>query len=530
MKQLRALIKVQLLSTFPLTAARNKADAASAKKAKRQLTTMGVLAFCSVYMAVIYSTGFLETLGENSYYVVPALMMTGASVLSLLSALLRSKAVLFNASGFDSVLSLPIPMGTVAASRLFALYFYEFIITAGMLLGTGVCCSLYVAALPWHFYPVLLAFTVLTPLLPMTVGTLLGVLISALTARMKAKNAFATVFQLLFVLGIMLLSFSSGNLFTNFSDVAAMLEQRLYSLYPLSKLFIEALAEGNVLSLLLFAFVSLGAFAALWALITRFFLPLYGFTNASAKSRRFVMTRQKSAAPLKALYKKELTAKLSCSVWLLNTDFGTLMALIGSVALAIVGREKMDSVLKAIPLLAQYPGAALAIAVGAVQCLSLPASAAVSMEGKTLWLMKELPIKADDWFKSKLLMSMTAPVLGGVLCGGILTFGLSLSWWEGLLIPLVSLLFSWTISVLGLALNLRFPRFDWDNPAEPCKQGMPVLLGMLGDFLAALLAVGAVLLLGFSAGMGVFCLLLLLLALLLRLRLRKAAEKIRLGL
>ena len=111
--------------------------------------------------------------------------------------------------------------------------------------------------------------------------------------------------------------------------------------------------------------------------------------------------------------------------------------------------------------------------------MSLSASAAVSMEGKGLWLIKSLPIQADTWLRSKLLVSMLPPALGGLVCGVALTVGWQLPVWNVFVIVGLSLLVAWAFSVVELAIGLHFARFDWENPAEVVKQGGGVMLSML---------------------------------------------------
>ena len=56
-----------------------------------------------------------------------------------------------------------------------------------------------------------------------------------------------------------------------------------------------------------------------------------------------------------------------------------------------------------------------------------------------------------------------------------------------LLVPLVYIVFA---IVLGLFLNLKFPKFKWNNEAEVIKQSAAVGLGILGVFAALLPTVG----------------------------------------
>ena len=164
------------------------------------------------------------------------------------------------------------------------------------------------------------------------------------------------------------------------------------------------------------------------------------------------------------------------------------------------------------------------LVIAAVQCLSLSAAASVSMEGKGLYIVKSLPIRANVWLRSKLLVSMLPPLVGGLLCGVALTVAWKLPFWNALLILGLCAIIGWAFSVVELSLGLAFCRFDWENPAEVVKQGGGVLLSMLITFTFIGGGVALIVFLGYL-GAAILCGLLLLVALPIRLIMRKRAEK-----
>ena len=146
------------------------------------------------------------------------------------------------------------------------------------------------------------------------------------------------------------------------------------------------------------------------------------------------------------------------------------------------------------------------------------------MEGKGLWLVKSLPVGANTWLRSKLLVSMLPPAVGGLVCGLVLTVGWKLPFWNALMILGLCLLFGWAFSVVELGLGLKFARFDWENPTEVIKQGGGVLLSMLVTILIVGAAAVLVIYLGYLGGL-LLCLLLAAVALPVRLIMKKRSEK-----
>ncbi|MBQ6359310.1 MAG: hypothetical protein IJI97_10245, partial [Clostridia bacterium] len=284
MKQVLPLIRIQLMEFFPFSAVKNTNDAAAKKRARRRLTSTLVIFLACVYMSGTYSMGMLRGgLNRTSYTLVPALMLVMGWVLGAITTLTKAGTVLFSASSLDPLLSLPLSRRTVVLSRVFSLYFEEFLIQAGMLLTAGVCCQIVIGSLPAAFWPVLELSVFLAPLIPLGVGGLIGLFVNTLTARMKNKSFFTTVFSMGFLLLVMFFSFNAGTMFNDMADIAGSLQTRIFNLDPPARLFVEGLA-GNLGSFLLYAAISLILLALLCLLAVRGFAFFYGAINATASS------------------------------------------------------------------------------------------------------------------------------------------------------------------------------------------------------------------------------------------------------
>ncbi len=524
MKQVLPLIRIQLMEFFPVSALKNTADDGAKKRAKRRLTSTIVTFLACVYMSGVYSMGMLNGgLDGFTYTLAPALMLVAGCVLGAVTTLSKAGTVLFSSASLDPLLSLPLSRRTVILSRLFSLYFEECLISAGMLLTSGVCCQIVVGDLPGAFWPVLVLTVFLSPLLPLGVGGLVGLFVNMLTARMKKKSLFTTVFSMVFVLGVMFLSFNAGTLFTDMADIAGAMQDRVFRLYPPARLFVAGIS-GDLGAFLLFAAISLVALALLALAAVRGFAFFYGAINATASGKAFRMGRQKQTGTLLALCKKELRQKYNTPIWIMNTDMGTIMAVVMTVALIVAGKAPVMEVLENVFHRGDQAGILFGMVIAAVQCLSLSATASVSMEGKGLYIVKSLPIRANVWLRSKLLVSMLPPVVGGLLCGVALTVAWKLPFWNALLILGLCALIGWAFSVVELSLGLAFCRFDWENPAEVVKQGGGVLLSMLITFAFIGGGVALIVFLGYL-GAAILCGLLLAVALPIRLVMRNRAEK-----
>ena len=120
--------------------------------------------------------------------------------------------------------------------------------------------------------------------------------------------------------------------------------------------------------------------------------------------------------------------------------------------------------------------------------MNMPIATSISMEGKEFWIIRTLPISAREYLKGKLRFNigLIAPFfLVGEL---IMIIALKPSVLELLWMIALPVAIIMCILVVGLAVNLRFPKLKWDSEVEVVKQSASGMIGGLGGFLIALVA------------------------------------------
>ncbi|WP_131469375.1 hypothetical protein [Ruminiclostridium cellobioparum] len=134
----------------------------------------------------------------------------------------------------------------------------------------------------------------------------------------------------------------------------------------------------------------------------------------------------------------------------------------------------------------------LIVTMAMVFCVALTCTTApsISLEGKNLWIVKSLPLKAMDIFRSKILLNLviTAPIL--VICSTVLTAVLGFTILEYLLIVAVGCSYCVFIAVAGLIINLHFPKLEWNTQVAAVKQSASVMLALAAGFLSIMLPIG----------------------------------------
>ena len=111
--------------------------------------------------------------------------------------------------------------------------------------------------------------------------------------------------------------------------------------------------------------------------------------------------------------------------------------------------------------------------------MSSTTNSSISLEGKSFWLLKTLPVSVDLIFLSKIMVNLT--ILVPTIIVGSTFFGIYLhfSLVEFIFLYLTPLVFAIFTSCFGLLANVMFPVFDYENEVKVIKQSMAVFLTII---------------------------------------------------
>jgi ABC-2 type transport system permease protein len=197
------------------------------------------------------------------------------------------------------------------------------------------------------------------------------------------------------------------------------------------------------------------------------------------------MTTLRASSTLKALYKRELRRYFSSVLYVLNTGIGMVLALIMSVALLFFKPAQLELVLE-IPGFASAIGALTPMVLTIMVSMSNTTCCSVSLEGKSLWIMKSLPVKAIRIFNAKLLVNLTVTIPAALLCALILALALPMNAVQIPFMFLTPAAFAVLSAIVGLFLNLLYPNFTWTSETAVIKQGMPMFFSVIGGMMVTI--------------------------------------------
>ena len=485
---LKALLRVRM------TALGKWFTGATAKKGKQTKGSMIGFAFLMVY--AFGAAGFsiwhvfdvlaspFHAIGLDWLVYAMAVMMDFG--LMFIGSVFTAKSQLFEAKDNELLLSMPVPPGMILLSRMAALLAMNFVLELVVALpvfvswlqygetsGTGITA----------FVVIVLAL----PLFSLAVSCLFAWLVSLVTSHMRNTTAVTMVISVVFMLAYFLFCFRMNSYVTQLAANGAAIAGALGSAAPLVWLG-RAAADGSLADLGLTLLWTVLPFVLAYVLLNRSFIRIVTTRRGQVKVR-YEKKAMRASSQDAALYRRELARLTSSSGYMLNAGLGLVFELVLAV-LAVVKRRELLGALTAIPELYAAAAPILLLACMMVSGMVFFTASSVSLEGKSYWIVRSMPVETKKVLQAKLSLSNSLAIAPALLMTLAAALALRLPAAETALLLACQLLFVLLTANVGLMEDLRHCNLDWINETQAAKQGAGVLLSMLLGF-GFVVAVGA---------------------------------------
>lgn len=449
------------------------------RQRRRALATLAITLMLAA-MAAGYSAMMAVALREaGAARVIPQAFALAVSALALGTVMLKGPEVIFGGSDVPALRAMPVTTGSIVASRFALVLGTELAFALLIGLPAGIVYGLYAGSAAGVRLVLALCFL---PAIPTAAALAIGTLALRLTLRLRRRAAASAVLQFVLFAAIMaacgaIWAAAARGRLTQ-SVVLLMMgrvERLLDGLYPPADWAAQA-AAGKAGAWLLLISSALLIPGATMAVCTAGFARIADALaqGTPAKRGRAAVGRRRSA--LAALYVKEARRYASSAIYMMNTLVGWLMYAMLTVVICVTDASALFSMLSEIPGVGQRALIFLPLIPALMAGMSATTPCSISMEGRQMEMLRAMPVKRRDWLGAKLLLSLTVALPPIVVCGAALSVRLKLSAGLAAAMILVPLVHAVLTGAVGLALNLRFPRLDWEKDVEAVKQGASVLL------------------------------------------------------
>ncbi|HIS48003.1 MAG TPA: hypothetical protein IAB46_10730 [Candidatus Scybalocola faecigallinarum] len=463
-----------------------------ATKIASMAIVMGLVGLVFVFYSALITFAYVIMGMEDS---VMPLMMTAASLMILFTTMAKASNFIFSTKDNDLLMSLPVTNWAVIVSRFASLYLYEAVITAIIMVPALVVYCVMCGPQLLFIFEVVLSL-LFVPLIPLAIATLIGIVISFIAARFKYKNLVIMVLGTAAFLGIMYFSFTMPSMDEEaLMEINDLLMGAITRLYPPAALYFSGL-NGSAAAYLGYLILSVAVAGVIIALIAWRFNRLIAALSAHKVKGNFKMTRLKTGSAFSALLAREFKRYFSSTVYVLNTALIYVLLIAAGIAVFFI--DDIEAVLN-LPGANTMIGALAPIVIAFFAGITSTTSAALSLEGKNLWLIASFPVRSITVFNAKIALNLILGVPCVLITAILFAIRFQLGAADTAFTIVIPLLYTLLAAVGGLFLNIHFPNFSWTNEAAVVKQGAAPMIAVFGGMILVFVPGGFLMLSGIAA-------------------------------
>lgn len=494
MNKLLKLIRIDLLQSFSLNNLNRKHN----NKNHKQIGSLILLAIVAILLFIVimfymFVIGF--ALHEiNQLEKIINLGVSLGAIICFIYSFFKTSGLLYEVKDFELLMSLPIKTKNIVISKLVSLLLINYYMF-GVIYIPSIITYLIVGSFSIVTLIISLIVFVTGPLLIISICGFVSFFVNMLLKRFKYKNSLmSTLYTIMFVgffivymIFISNISDSSESELTEIGNMICGLVERLNKFYPISNIALEAI-KGNFLFLLLFLTIMIIPFMLFVYFVSKTFLQCNMNAKSSNANSKYVLKNKKSSSVIGTLIKKEVKRFFSSSNIMLNLGLGPIMATILVVVNIVMNGNSMNGEGEIINVFGEF-APLLIVILSSIGFGMMPStSSSINLEGKTLWILKSAPVKANNVLLAKSLFYCIICLPFAFINTCLYLFLNDFNIITFILIFVCQIIIIFIFSFEGLFINLLSPKLDWDNEVKAIKQtGAPVISMIFGFIIDALL-------------------------------------------
>lgn len=454
----------------------------------------------SILLPIFLALYLMFTIGASSYgmfeklallhleYIILSLFIFGTFFITLTEGIYKASSLIFNCKDDNLLLSLPIKRRTVLFVRIFKFYIFELLFNTIFMLPAMVVYVIFIKSISVTYIVSSIIMLLTLPIIPIVISCFIGAITSSLSSRFKYKNLVQIVLAIALLLFIFALSFKTSDFIEHLAQNATSINDLITKIYYPAGVYVKLITEFNIIDLLIYILVNIVLCIISIYLLSKFYFKINSRlkkveTGSKVNIDNLII---KSKSQTRSLVKKELNTFFKTPVFIVNSGFGLIMFMIfvfalvfkfDSLVLFATNKEtgfgiSKDLIMNNLSILIL----ALILITGYMTSIT---NSVISLEGRSINILKSLPVKVKTILMSKIYacLIITTPVL---LIGDIILFiKFNINIIESILLLILSILIPLVSHFIGIIVNLKYPKLDYDNPTEVVKQSASSLISVM---------------------------------------------------
>ena len=512
MKKLLSLLKATMsqdMSLFRIKA-RNESRA-------RKIVLPIVLALLVMFSVGSYVAILAEELAPSHLtYIALTIFIMVTSLLTIIEGVYKSQGILFEARDNELLFSLPITQSKIFFIRIFKLITFQFLYNSLFMLPAIIVYAIYEKT-NVSFYLISTVMLVLLPIIPTILGCIFGYIIKGLSAKFKARNIMQVLFTSLILLGIFYVSFNMQGMVANIVQNANSIQEIITKIYYPAGLYINLIQNFNILDLVtLLAINIVPAFVFVYVASIFYFkinskLGEKGNGNKKVGVAKTTEKTYRVRTQLSGLIHKEMKRFFSSPVFMVNAGFGMVLMIAVTFALSINFDGMINSMMQGmeteIPIpIGEIKNMMPKVFYGFVvfiSCMTSITSSMISLEGKSFNITKSLPVETEKILLSKVLTSNILSIPIFLICDVIFFIAFKVAIIDIVFILLASIVMPTLTALIGILMNLKYPKMNATSDTEVVKQSMSSMLSVFMGMFVAILSI-AIMIMGNNYNTNLF--------------------------
>lgn len=449
------------------------------KKNKLRLYNIWVilLLFC---MSGFYAYSFgAELYKINMTYVLLSIFSMAIVFTTLTSGIFKAGTLIYLSKDNDMLLSMPIKRLHVYLARVIKFLIYEYIQTAVVMIPVVVVYALFEHP-TIVFYISTLLYILALPIGPVILSLIIGYFVEVLSSRMKNKNIAQTIISFIFFSIIMYFSLSLSMIMQKLALYAPKIASSLNKAYYPLELYISSVLENKYINMIYLCITSVVVLLVLVKLFSINYFKIISRLSEKHTKTNYKIKNITIKSKISSLVLKELKRYFSSSVYILNTMIFPIFIFFGGIY----------TLFKDININQMLPGIdtdslPVIIGLGIFTMLGTASTTctSISMEGSKITILKSLPVNVKEIFIAKILMNVIVMLPLEVLGLLFLAIGLRLGITATIVLTIFLAIAQAFIAVMGLIINLIFPKMNALNDTVIVKQSASVMINMFGSMI-----------------------------------------------